>query len=476
MPRLDRMLTLASPIFGISIRVKIMGIVLGFLLMLGAGVTLEMRQTLSRTLDEDLERRAVSIGSDLAARSVDPILTNNAYALFELSRDVLVNNNDVRYVFILDSKGDVLVHTFGNAFPMELIGANPVGSAERFRSQLLQTEEGLIRDVAVPIFDGRAGVARVGLSFTHLEDTSRDVTKQLLITTGIVAAAGLLAAYFLTLVLTRPVLDLVEVARLVGQGRLDVRARLWFRDEIGLLSTVFNMMTEELKRKEEIRAKLLQQVITAQEEERKRIARELHDETGQALTSLMVGLKVIETATTREQIQARAAELRSQTADALGSIHDLALQLRPSALDDLGLVAAVRRYARDFGDKHGIDVDLQVTGFECARLTAEIETAIYRIVQEALSNVAKHAQASRVSVLLDRQESKVVAIVEDDGKGFDVDEVFVSETHSDRLGLFGMRERASLVGGTLDIESRPGSGTTVFVQVPVESMVIEEAK
>lgn len=471
---LERLNILASAATAVSIRAKIMGIWLGFALALGFGMTIEIHQILSVTLGDALEKRTISIARDLSARSSDLILTNNMFALYELARDTLENNEDARYVFILDANGNVLIHTFGNNFPAGLASANFVVPGDRFRLEVLDTEEGLIRDVAVPIFEGRAGTARVGLSSWHLQQTIDTTIRQMLTITALVSTLGLAAAYALTLLLTRPVLELVEVARAVGSGNLQKKARVWSRDDIGQLAEAVNAMIddlarskEEIDRKEDLRVKLLQKVISVQEEERKRIARELHDETSQSLTSLIVGLKILENAQDMDEVRKRAGEIRIQTTHALETVHDLALELRPSVLDDLGLDAALQRYAKEFALKHDVEVDFQVIGAKESRLGPEVETAVYRIVQEALTNIARHARAKNVSVLLEYRREILIAIVEDNGTGFDVSDVLDPKIREKKLGLFGMQERASLIGAKLTIESQRGTGTTVFVEIPI---------
>lgn len=163
-----------------------------------------------------------------------------------------------------------------------------------------------------------------------------------------------------------------------------------------------------------------------------------------------------------------AAELRSQASKTLEAVHDLAVELRPSALDDLGLVAAVERHAREYARRHDCEVDLQATGIDGVRLPPQAELAIYRIVQEALTNTAKYAEATSVSVTLERRGSTMLAIVEDNGKGFDVKDLLRSGSKDEKLGLFGMQERAVLIGGRLTIESQVGVGTTVYVEVPLK--------
>jgi len=224
---------------------------------------------------------------------------------------------------------------------------------------------------------------------------------------------------------------------------------------------------EELQRKEEVRGQLLRKIITAQEEERQRIARELHDEAGQALTSLLIGLKSTERAANLAQVQALAADLRKVVLQTLDEIHDLALELRPSVLDDLGLVPALQRYVSSCPVRFGFQADFLTTGMDSRRLPQELETTLYRIAQEALTNVARHAKATHASVLLQRRGGTMVLVVEDNGVGFDVPAAIASQQR-ERLGLYGIEERASLVGGRLTVESRPGEGTTVSVEIPLE--------
>jgi signal transduction histidine kinase len=205
----------------------------------------------------------------------------------------------------------------------------------------------------------------------------------------------------------------------------------------------------------------LARVVDAQELERKRLARELHDETGQSLTSMLLGLRAIEEAKTPAETQEATGRLRDQIVDTLHDVRRLAVELRPKALDDFGLVPALERLTTTFSEQTAIPVEFEaMLGDE--RLGPAIETALYRIVQEALTNVIKHARASRVSVLLRRKPDSVAAVIEDDGQGFDVD-----ETRDGGLGLIGMRERIELIDGRLAVESSSTGGTSVVAEVPL---------
>ena len=206
------------------------------------------------------------------------------------------------------------------------------------------------------------------------------------------------------------------------------------------------------------RRETLRRVVDAQEHERRRIARELHDETGQALTSVLLGLRLIEEVS--PDVRAAVSELRETITAAIQELRALAVDLRPKALDDFGLGAAIERLADTYSRRTGIAVDVHVAGLS-DRLPEDIETALYRIIQESLTNVAKHAGAATASVTVHRRPRVVSIVVEDDGAGFDPTRV------TDGLGLTSMRERAELVSGTVRVESRPGGGTTIAVEVPL---------
>ena len=204
----------------------------------------------------------------------------------------------------------------------------------------------------------------------------------------------------------------------------------------------------------------LARAVEAQELERRRLARELHDEIGQDLTSLLLNLRTLEEAESADEVRGAAATLRDAVVTALQDVRRLAVELRPKALDDFGLVPALERLIDTFMEQTGIEVKL-TDALGGRRLPPDHETALYRIVQEALTNVVKHAQARRVSILLTFMDSAAAAIIEDDGLGFD------PAAEHEGLGLLGMRERLQLVGGKLTIESSPTSGTTLRAEVPL---------
>ncbi len=232
-------------------------------------------------------------------------------------------------------------------------------------------------------------------------------------------------------------------------------------DDLRLAESLAERAAVAVDMSERVGRDVLGRVVEAQELERKHLARELHDETGQALTSILLGLQPLERRATTEEDRTAVTSLRELVVSTLQDVRRLAVELRPAALDDFGLSTAVERLVDTFRENTGLHVDLE-DQLGDVRLPTEVETALYRIVQEALANVIKHANASRVSILVTRKPHSVSAVVEDDGRGFDKDAL-----GDGVLGLVGMRERVGLVGGRLRIESATGAGTTIAVEVPL---------
>jgi signal transduction histidine kinase len=243
----------------------------------------------------------------------------------------------------------------------------------------------------------------------------------------------------------------------------------------------------QLKQAEAAREELLRRLVTAEEDERRHIARELHDEMGQEITALVLGLKALEAGLPAGEGGGNVERLQQLQvlADRMGrQVHDIALELRPTALDDLGLRAALQNYVEDWSARTNIAADFHSVGLVGgARLPAIVETSAYRVAQEALTNVARHANARRASVILERRDNILILIVEDDGCGFDADVLLdavnkPAQQQQRRLGLLGMRERAALCGGLLTIESSPNgeTGTTVYLRLPLSGLSLGKAR
>lgn len=461
------------------LRTKIMGIVLLLTVLMAMALAMAGGHGVREVLRAELQNRALAIATDVAGRSVEPILTGNLYELFQTVRQPASNHPDVRYVFVLSPTGEVLAHTFGEqGVPRALLQVNAPANGDAHLLPL-RTLEGIVWDAAAPVLDGRAGVVRVGLTEQRIRQALHRLFLGMAAVAGLLTVAGLGMAAFLAGVLVRPVEEMAEVARRIAQGELGARVRVEGADEVGQLGRAFNGMASSLQQlmarlqeNQQARQELLHKLMSAQEEERRRVARELHDELGQRLTSLAVGLGELEEEARNAQLEGRAAELRQLATTTLEQARELALQLRPSLLDDLGLIPALRRLASEWERRHGIQIEVMAIGADEPRLPPEIETAIYRIVQEALTNAIRHSGAGSVSVLVRRAErngvATVEAVVEDDGHGFDVEEALRRSRLGASMGLSGMQERARLLGGDVIWESGE-HGTTVYVRIPLDT-------
>jgi signal transduction histidine kinase len=305
-------------------------------------------------------------------------------------------------------------------------------------------------------------------------ETVNTLTRRLILGFTLITLVGVGAAFGLTWWLTRPVLALAAAAQAAEVGDYSKRVDITANDEIGALATAFHALIEEVQRRvaecehrERMRQFYLQRIIHAQEEERRRVARELHDETAQALASLVVGLRNVEEAPSEQSMRARLGDLRHLLGTTLEDVRRLARDLRPMALDDLGLVTALMLYADEYRQRFGIAVHIQVVNMEEVELSPALETTVYRIGQEALINAARHAACTEVSVLLQVRDDVLSVIVEDNGRGFDVQAVMDNSYGRTKFGIYGMKERAELVGGQLQVESAPDRGCTVYLRIPL---------
>lgn len=287
----------------------------------------------------------------------------------------------------------------------------------------------------------------------------------LFLTVGV--SVSITVNFFLVMLAFRPLFVLQHTMESVKKGNLQSRVSEIADDpDVARLGETFNQMLDTIGCHQK---NLSSQIIRAQEEERKRIARELHDETSQSLASLIMSFDIVLKSFPQEgnaEARERLEGSRTLVLRMLDDIRRLTFDLRPAMLDDFGLVPAIRHYLKTRVESTGIEVKLTMDGLE-ERLAGDLETNLYRIIQESLTNVIKHARARNVEVELTRRDNEITLEINDDGRGFDAGNFMEFPRQNKGFGLFGIKERADLVGGKFRIDSAPGRGTKVSIKIPL---------
>jgi signal transduction histidine kinase len=474
----SRISPLKKLFLSVPLRVKILGLALGLILTLSLVTISLVRQELNRSIDRALREESSLIAGELSHQARDLLLINDIFALNSLLKNMQLNRPDIRYIFVHDSGNQVLAHTFDRLFPFDLLrsGLFPAGRAESITTHLA-TNEGMIWDTHVEVFPGGNIYIRVGVKGDNLRRQLSSLTGALVNTTIIVAAIGVALSLFLSWLIAKPVTQLLAATREIRRGNYDFSLPRKADDEIGKLIDGFSAMAHSLaqaekvrQEKEKLQKEFLQRLMAGQEGERKHIARELHDQTGQALASCMVELKLLEQTSGSEALQQGIARLKKSITSELESLHTLALDLRPSVLDDLGLIPAVEMYFNRFREQHRLPVQLRLLGPIKERIDACVETCIYRIIQESLTNMAKYAEATEAALFLERKQETIRGGIEDNGIGFDPETIDPTKS----MGLYGMQERIQLLGGKFTINSDRGIGTMISFELPVKPEVCHE--
>ncbi|OQX16699.1 MAG: hypothetical protein BWK76_11235 [Desulfobulbaceae bacterium A2] len=468
---------LKTALLSTPLRIKILGMVLGLILLFAAAIIGMVQYFLDRNINTFLRQESRSMAGELSYQVRDYLLINDLYGLSRMLKNTVQNRPDLRYIVVVNPRQEVLSHTFEGGFPVGLLQAIAGHTPLAEETRRLRTSEGIVWETRMPIGDGSEGVVHVGVKGEGLRSQMSSLTAALAQATLFVAVCAVALSFLLTRLITKPLHEMLRATRAVMREDYSLTLRQDRSDELGRLSGAFNAMMAGLYQasqlrgeREQLRRDFLQRVIAGQEGERKRIARELHDQTGQALASFMVELKMLENAAGSEELHQGIQRLQRAITKEMASLHNLALELRPSVLDDLGLVPAVEMLVRDFNERHDIIAELTIIGCGDKRADPCTETCIYRIVQEALGNVVRHARAGRVTVLLEWRGEKIRGVIEDDGRGFEVS----ASGESGHLGILGMRERAQLLRGSFHLESGPEQGTIIVFEVPAVAEVCYE--
>lgn len=416
--------------------------------------------SLTDVMREDLVARGNSVAAEVANLSSESIQTGNLFALDELIYMTKNSNKFVDYIFILDKQQRIMAHTFQNGMPKKLLHSHTVGNFESETADIivLKTDQGVIHDLLYPIENGELGYVRLGVNEKSLYLLLLSNLLKLILITLFVGLLGAVFVFKLTNIFTRPLKNLIHRAKEISEGNFTRQLTIYSDDEFGKLTTAMNTMAAHLEKSELERKRLLEHLLTAQEDERKRISLELHDESGQALTALMLAMRALANQIEDEESKAYIMAVRDETGHILQKLRNLAVELRPPALDELGIVSAIKKLIADYQKYHKINI---IFLYELDRLPAAITSlAIYRIVQESLTNIVKHAKATEAMIVLSG-EKEIELVIKDNGIGLTKEDVSQAR-HTNHLGLYGIQERVRILGGRMEIGQEVPHWSTVF--------------
>lgn len=463
-----------------SLHAKINLIVVGTILLSILILAMLMRSVTHNLIENQLKLRGFEVGNYLAVLSTNDILQENDYAILDRINKTIEKNKDVRYILISNFTGDIIAHTFTNGLPEGLPQSVAVDNIEQYTVNKFDSNEGLIYEIVVPIENGDVGYVRVGMSSEGMQQILNYTITNFSLMSIIICSIAVILASWQTSIIIRPIRELSEAAEEIKNSNYSVQTICESEDEIGNLSQTFNEMAVTLKQKEDEnngllealhikelnRTVLISKLFTAQEDERKRISRELHDGAGQSITSLLAYLKILSSEVQGARQHSLINSARDVIVSVLGELRQMAVDLRPPALDDLGIVAAMEKYLHGLTMHNDIKFSFN-TSDQHIEVPNSIALALYRILQEAITNIIRHANATEVQVSLLGENGQVKLIISDNGCGFS-DTSLENARKQNRLGLYGMQERVELLNGNFDIQSIVGIGTKIVIIIPTK--------
>ncbi|MCR5176608.1 MAG: HAMP domain-containing protein [Anaerovibrio sp.] len=455
-------------------------LIVGTIFFCGMIMGCMLLMSISKYMEDGLIGSGQELASSLAVTVGNDILFDDKFSLWDRLSRTMDTNEQVRYIIVTYPNGEVMFSTFGNMLPEGLNPKRIYDGTKGIDSILYASSEGRIREIMVPVDEGMIGYIRVGMSEKKmmyiLQERSMETGIAVLLLCAFASfMASRYAWYFL-----RPISKLAYGVNQLEKGNYGVVVPVYAGDEVGKLAETFNRMSaqikknteennhllEELKLKEQDRIWLINQLFKAREDEQHRISRELHDESSQSMASILTYLRILHDRLDTDEQREMLFEIRQLTAATLGGIRQLAVNLHPPLLDDLGLIVAIEKYLDPLVK---INPDIKIDFCHKGNfndLPKPIALMCYRTIQEAVANSIKHAAPTNIRVDLESDGVMLVLTVYDDGRGFSEDEA--EEARLNRhLGLVSMKERAQLLDGSFKLVTGINKGTTITVELPI---------
>jgi signal transduction histidine kinase len=461
----------------VSIKIKLIGLAMLTTLFLAFIIVYFLLSFYNGEISHDSEYMSMVIGRRISEDSANFIAGMKYNKLKILFKKEIKYNKNILYIFYRNKNGGVIAYAFHKGFYGNIVKNMLLLNNKRNRISVVKYNNdlyGKIMDVSFPASKGELGVVRVGISLNRMKNSffkeesplflKNIIIILILIFIFIYLIFKIIAWWFLT-----PVVKLQKAVEKIKSGNYDIKITAKGDDEIGKLTNSFSEMALILKeaeheriKNEDLRNDFIKKIIDAQEDERKKISRNLHDSFGQFLSSLKIRLRILDDCGDAGEIKSKIRQIRDDLTEGINLIHDMVKNLRPSMLDEVGLINAVKQYIADIvKNNQPMKIDFYPVNFDDSALDKNLEVNIYRIIQESILNVISHAYANSITIILERFEGKIRGIIEDNGKGFGC-----CGEDCEHLGIDGMKERAKLFGGELTVESEKNLGTIVKFYIP----------
>ena len=461
----------------VSISIKLIGLAMLITLFLAFIIIYFMLSFYNGEISHDAKYMSMVIGRHISEDSANFIAGMKYNKLKILLKKEIKYNKSILYIFYRNKNGIVIAYAFHKGFYRNIVKNILFVNNKRNRISVVKYNNdlyGKILDASFPVSKGELGVVRVGISLNHmrksfLKEESPLFLKNIILIliftfVFIYLIFKIIAWWFLT-----PIVKLQKAVEKIKSGNYNIKITAKGDDEIGKLTNSFSEMASILKeaeqeriKNEDLRNDFIKKIINAQEDERKKISRSLHDRFGQFLSSLKIRLRMLDDCSDAGEVKSKIRQIRDDLTEGINLIHDLVKNLRPSILEEVGLINAIKEYIADVVKNNPVmKIDFYPVNFDERALDKNLEVNIYRIIQESILNVISHACANSITIILERFEGKIRGIIEDNGKGLGC----CGEDH-EHLGIDGMKERAKLFNGELTVESEKNLGTIVKFLIP----------
>lgn len=463
-----------------SLYVKFNVLIVGTIFICGLLIGSLLLYTTSSEMERELDRSGLEIGQTMSAVISNDILLDDRFSMTERLMRIQSLNDQIRYIIVFHPNGQILASTFTNGIPKGLPLARQPRPGAAIDTMTFDSNEGYIREVLCPIDNGLVGYFRIGLSEkTMTQVMQRRFLEMVILIFLICLVASWLATRYARSFL-KPIQQMAAAVRQLGRGNYHVKVPEKTPDDIGRLARAFNTLSarlsardqensrllQALQEKEKMRMWLISQLFSAREDERRRISRELHDETSQSMVSMLAYLRIIMDKTTDADTKELLCGVRDLMKDTLEGLRHLAVNLHPPLLDDLGLIVAMEKYLDTFRrTQPHIHITFSQSG-DFSHLPHPISLLCYRLLQESLTNIVRHSQADAVDITITAADGTLTLSIADNGIGFSQDTLEKARLDN-HLGIVSMRERTELLNGHFHIDSYPNDGTCIIITLPL---------